>query len=108
MPLEELAALLESIPGMAGKVAYYAFPLNEAPPLPYITYLQTASDNMAADNRVYHKRRDVDVELYTERKDLNLENALEAALDSAGIVWAMDEDYLNSERCYMLTYSISI
>lgn len=108
MTLEELTNLLLSIPGFSGKVAYYAFPLGSAPELPFIVYEETSSANIAADNKVYHKRKNLDIELYTEFKDTATENLVETALDSAEIVWSKTEDYLDSERCYMLTYSITI
>lgn len=108
MSLHEFAALLQGIPGFSGKVAYYAFPESRAPELPYITYLETSSANMAADGITYFQQRNIDVELYTENKDPEVEAVIEAVLAEAGIPWESDDEYLNSERCYMRTYSITI
>lgn len=108
MRLPELAILLSDIPGFYGKVAYRAFAEAAAPDLPYITYLETGSDNMAADNSVFHKQTEVDIELYTLTKSPDTEELVEAALNSAELYWEKTEDYLESEACYMIVYSITI
>lgn len=108
MSLAELAALLNGVPGFSGKVAYYAFPENGAPDLPFIVYQETGSNNIVADNVVYKKRKNIEVELYTEFKSETTESSLENMLDAAEIVWQKSEDYLDTERCYMITYSFTI
>lgn len=108
MSLAELAALLQGIPGFSGKVAYYAFPENDAPALPFIVYEETGSNNVVADNVVYSKRKNINIELYTEFKSEETEAALEDMLQAVELVWTKDEDYLDSERCYMITYSLTI
>lgn len=44
----ELQELKERLEQTGFPVAYYSFPENEAPPLPFICYLVTGSDNFAA------------------------------------------------------------
>lgn len=108
MTLSDLFAHLNAIDGFSGKVAYYAFPESQAPQLPYICYLVTSTQNFAADNKVYSEIQNVDIELYTETKDEAAEKKIENALDSAEIVWERTEDYLESENCFMITFSIQI
>lgn len=108
MTLASLARILTGIPGFQNRVAYRAFPENQAPELPFIVYIATASDNFTADNLVYFPQQSVDVELYTEHKDEATEAAVESALNAAEIVWSKDEDYIDSEACYMIVYSITI
>ena len=108
MSLNELSTLLQSIPEFSGKVAYYAFPEGEAPELPYIDYLETGEHNLIADNTVIYRQISVDIELYTALKDAQLEKAVEDALSTAELIWKKNEDYLDSERCYMITYTVEI
>lgn len=106
--LEGLYKILNSITGFTDKVTYRAFPVGEAPALPFICYLVTNSDNFFADDVVTHQILDVDVELYTKNKDLASESAIESALNDNKIPWNKTEDYIDSEQCYMITYSIRL
>lgn len=108
MTLNQYAALLESVPGFAGRVAMNAFPEGQAPDLPYIVYRQTSANRVIADNCVYYSTPVVDTELYTEAKSPDAEIELESALASAELIWTKDEDYLDSERCFMITYTVTL
>lgn len=109
MTLEQLGNLLESVPGFSGRVAYRSFPVGEAPNLPFVCYLQAGTYTMYADNQVYCSFPVVDVELYTDLKSPEAETKIEAALATAGIVWTRDPDeWLNSERCFMIVYHLTL
>ena len=66
--------------------AYDHFAEGESPEPPFICYLLPGSDNFAADGRVYYKINDVNIELYTDTKDLSAEQQLEDVLDKYGII----------------------
>jgi len=106
MQLEDLGTILEDV--LPGKVVYLAWPVGEAPPLPFICYAAIDSDNFAADNIVYFSRTSVQIELYTANKDLTTQGALESALTSAGVFWERSEDYIESEHCYEIVYEVTI
>lgn len=108
MTLADLKTSLESITGFDKKVAYRAFPVDKAPKLPFICYLATNTDNFDADNRVYFVEQNVDIELYTAKKDAAAEQSVEAKLDEMGLVWEKDETYLDNENCYEIIYSTTI
>ncbi|MES1051873.1 hypothetical protein FOA24_21870, partial [Bacillus thuringiensis] len=57
-----------------------ATPGNPVPEPPYICFLVDGSANVMADNKVYHKINDVNIELYTTKKDLVAEAKLEKVL----------------------------
>ena len=105
MTLDELNTLLAST-GMP--VAYYAFPVGDAPPLPWICYVVTGSSNFIADGRVYQKSNAIDVELYCNEKDPALEARVEAVLADACIPWEKTEQYLDSEKCWEIIYEIEV
>lgn len=108
MTLKELNAALKSIPGFDKKVAYRAFPIGKAPKLPFICYLCTNTDNFDADDYVYQVIQGVDIELYTAKKDEASESAIEKMLADNHLGWEKYEDYIDSENCYMITYSTTL
>lgn len=91
-------------------VAYRAFPENDGknPPLamPYICYLETGTNNFAADGVVYKKVAKLAVELYTETKDFGAEEKVEQVLSS--FYWQKDEEYLDDEKCYFVLYELEV
>ena len=103
----QLSCILETIPGFCGRVAMNAFPEGEAPDLPWIVYRQTSANRFLADNRVFYSSPVFAIELYTEVKSPETEAALESALASAELIWTKEEEYLDSERCYMITYTVT-
>lgn len=108
MTLKELNDALKSITGFSSKVAYRAFPVGKAPKLPFICYLATMTDNFDADNTVYHVLQDVDVELYTAKKSPEIEELIEAKFAELNIVWDKYEEWIDSQECYEIIYSITL
>lgn len=84
--------------------AYDHFAEGESPAPPFICYLLPGSDNFAADGRVYYKINEVNIELYTDTKDLSAEEQLEAVLDKHGIFYAKSETWIDSEKLYEVLY----
>ena len=103
MKLENLKTMLEST-GLP--VAYRAFPVGQAPDLPFICYLVEYSNNFDADNRVYHPINHISIELYTEFKNPDTEALVETALKD--ICWEKTEEYLDDERCFEIVYEIEV
>ena len=108
MTLKDLNTALNAISGFNKKVAYRAFPVGKAPKLPFICYLCTSTDNFFADGETFQVIQGVDIELYTSSKDVASEFAVENKLDECGLCWEKSEEYLDSENCYMITYSTSL
>lgn len=103
MGLENLKSILEST---GFPVAYWSFPEDKAPPMPYLCYLATGSNPLFADGSVYFSSDNVQVELYTDRKDLAAEWLVETAL--AGFHPKKDQEYLSTEHCWMTIYKIEV
>lgn len=108
MTLSDIYTILTGITGFKDKVAYRAFEKGHAPSLPYICYMATQTNNFKADNKVYEVLQDVDIELYTRKKDTASEALIEAALDANDIVWDKYEDYIDDENMYMITYEVEV
>ena len=104
MGLDDLYLILNAV----YPTAYWSFPEGEAPPMPYICYFEDASNNFGADNKVYHHRKAISVELLTREKDPDAEGAVEAALDAAGIFWEKTCTHLDDEDAFEVIYSLEV
>jgi hypothetical protein len=85
-------------------IAYDHFAEGESPDPPFICFLFPGSDNFSADGRVYLKIRNVNVELYTDLKDPELEESLETVLDRHGIFYQKSEVWIEEEKLYEVLY----
>lgn len=108
MTLNDLNVALRTIPGFDKKIAYRAFPVGKAPKLPFICYQCTQTDNFFADGQTWQVIQGVDIELYTAKKDVDTEQKVEEKLAELDFGWEKYEEYLDSENCYMITYSIEL
>ena len=55
-----------------------------------------------------YKISEVHIELYTDLKDLSVESAVEAVLDSHGIFYQKSEVWIESERLYEVLYTFEM
>lgn len=72
---------------------------------PFLCYLLPGSRNFAADGRVYYKISEVRLEIYTDRKDPEMELRVEDVLDGYDIFYNKSEVWIESERLYEVLYS---
>lgn len=103
--MDNLISIMETI-GIP--YAYDHFAEGESPAPPFICFLCPGSDNFAADGRVYFKINLVHIELYTDEKNPETENHVEAVLDEHGIFYDKTEDWIESERLYEVLYSFEL
>ncbi|MBT2736164.1 hypothetical protein [Bacillus sp. ISL-7] len=103
MTLIELKAILEA---SGYPVAYSHF--NESITPPYICYLITYSSNLMADDKVYKKIDNVQIELYTSKKDLVAENNLETLLDENEIPYESIETFIQAEQIFQKIYEVRL
>lgn len=88
--------------------AYDHFAEGESPDPPFICYLLPGSNNFSADGRVYYKISEVHIELYTDLKDLSVENTVESVLDTHGIFYQKTEVWIESEKLYEVLYTFEM
>ena len=104
MTLTELVQILKAT---GYPVAYSHF--NGTPPsIPFITYLEFESSNFHADNKTYQRIRNINIELYTDKKDLQAEATLEALLDENDLPYQTTETYIESEQLFQKVYEIGV
>ena len=105
MTIENLVEMLQEL-----KIpfAYDHFAEGENPEPPFICYLLPGSNNFAADGKVYFKINQVRIELYTDSKDLAVEQKVETVLDDSGIFYNKSEVWIQREKLYEVLYSFEV
>ena len=105
MTYEEIVSMLSEL---EIPLAYHHFAEGESPDPPFLIYLSPGSHNFGADGKVYHKIKQLDIELYTDKKEPQLEERLENALDASGIFYEKTETYIESEKLYEVLYETEV
>lgn len=100
--------VLEVLKQLELPFAYDHFAEGESPAPPFICYLLPGSNNFSADGTVYLKISEVRIELYTDKKDLQLEYKIEAVLEKHGFFFEKMETWIESERLYEVVYNFEV
>lgn len=103
--MDELVKIVEE---MGIPFAYDHFAEGESPDPPFLCYLLPGSDNFAADGRVYYKMSEVRIELYTDFKDVSLEEKITAVLDNHGIFYEQSEVWIEEEKLYEVAFEFAM
>ena len=88
--------------------AYDHFAEGESPDPPFLVFLFPGTDNMFADNQVYYKVNELNIELYTDKKDPEIENQIEDVLASHEVAYEKTETWIESEKMYEVLYQTEI
>lgn len=89
-------------------VAYSHFAEGDVPEPPFITYYTQGSDNFAADGIVYHEIQELNIELYSNEKDLAAEQKIKDFLNGKGLFYETTETYIESEEYIEVIFDVSI
>lgn len=100
--------LLEILDEIGIPYAYDHFAESESPEPPFMVYLLPESNHFSADGCAYFKVNAVHLEVYTDRKDLEIEEKVEAVLDLHGIFYDRTEVWIASEHLYEVLYSFEM
>lgn len=108
MKLKELNLILEAT-GFPVAYSHFEEAENEPMPLPpYLIYLVAYSSNFMADNKVHIPIENVQIELYTEKKDLEAEAIVETALNDNELPYSTIEAFIESEQLYQKIYEVRL
>lgn len=105
MTHKEVIALVEE---MGIPFAYHHFAEGESPDPPFICFLYPNAVQFPADNIVYHSDKAVDIELYTDEKNPELEETVEAVLTAHEIYFEKSEVWIDDEKLYEVLFSIVV
>lgn len=105
MTAENVTKMLEE---MKLPFAYHHFAEGESPDPPFLVYLYPGADNFAADGVTYFKMNKLHIELYTDYKDVDLEEKVEAVLIGHGLFYDKSEVWISSEKLYEVLYQMEV
>lgn len=105
MTYEEVMAMLEET-GLP--FAYDHFAEGESPDPPFIVFLFPGTENVFADDRVWQKVNDLNIEVYTDVKNPETEGRIEDILTAHELPYEKTETWIESEKMYEVLYQTQI
>ena len=84
--------------------AYHHFAEGEAPKPPFLLFLTEVENTFGADNIMYHSFKRLNIELYTDKKDPEMEPTIEDILLSHELPYEKSEVWIESEKMYEVLY----
>ena len=106
-----LAELYQALKAIGYPVAYSHFevtPQNPAPKPPFITYKFAYSSDLMADNVNYVEIPNIQIELYTDKKDLAAEIKVQDKLKELGLPYSKTETYIEDEKLFQTIYETQL
>lgn len=104
--MTKIQYLRQQLESLELPIAYYAFSEGVTTQLPFIVYFEEDENNFKADNSNYFDTHNMIVELYTDQRDIDLENRLKEILKE--YEYEASYDYISEERMYMASFSFTI
>ena len=109
MSHDEVLELMEEIKAATGaEYSYDHFAEGESPDPPFICFLYPGVQNFGADDVVYYAEKELDIELYTDYKDPDLEEQVETVLTEHEIYFDKSEVWIESEQMYEVLYEMVV
>lgn len=105
MSHDEILKMMEE---MGLPFAYDHFVEGEAPKPPFFVFLYPKAVNFAADGIAYFKVNQLDIELYMDLKQPEVEERIEAVLLKHGIFYGKSEVWIESEQLYEVLYEMEV
>lgn len=101
----EVATMIASI-GLP--YAYYEFPDDTEQEPPFVVFYYPQSDDLYADNQNYVGITQLNIELYTDEKDFDLESTVESVLTGSGLTYTKMETRIDKERMWQILYQTEV
>lgn len=101
----EVATMIASI-GLP--YAYYEFPDDTEQEPPFVVFYYPQSDDLYADNQNYVGITQLNIELYTDEKDFDLESTVESVLAESGLTYTKMETRIDTERMWQILYQMEV
>ena len=96
------------IAGAGLPYAYYQFPEDTPQAPPFICFFFSNTDDFFADDTNFQRIAQLNIELYTNVKDFELEASLEEILTNHNLTYYKEESYIDSEKLYQIAYEMEV
>ena len=100
--------VLEMLERLSLPVAYDHFAEGEFPDPPFLCFLYPTNVPIGADNTVYYQLTHLDIELYTDEKNLPLEARVEKLLREYELFFHKSEVWIEEEKMYEVLYEVTV
>lgn len=101
-------ALADMVASVGLPCSYYQFPDDTPQAPPFICWIYPGRADFYGDDSNYQKIEKVQLELYTDVKNIAQEAAVEAVLSSYGFTWVRDEGFLDDEKMHLTTWNFDV
>lgn len=105
MNYEEINEMMQE---MELPFAYHHFAEGESPDPPFLLFLSPGEHTFSADNLMYYSFKQLNIELYADKKSPDIETEIEAVLRSHNIFYAKSETWIESEKLYEVLYEMEV
>ena len=105
MTYEQIAEMMEE---MGLPFAYHHFAEGESPAPPFLIFLSPGENTFSADNSMYFSFKKLDIELYTDVKNPELEKQVEQVLKRHKIYYTKSEVWIESEKLHEVLYETEV
>ncbi|WP_332492372.1 hypothetical protein [Anaerorhabdus sp.] len=103
LTIEKIKTILDNY-GVQTEYSHFSEPVTP----PYITFLSSGTENMAADNVVYKVIENFKIELYSRVNVYDEESKLGSYLTLNELMWDKEEAiWIDEEKLYMTVFNIS-
>ena len=99
MTYEQIAEMMEE---MGLPFAYHHYAEGESPEPPFLLFLSPG------ENLAYFSCKQLDIELYTDKKQPELEEQVESVLAQHEIYYTKTETFIDSEELYEVLYEMEV
>lgn len=105
MNYEEINEMMQE---MELPFAYHHFAEGESPDPPFLLFLSPGEHTFSADNLMYYSFKQLNIELYADKKSPDIEGEIESVLRSHNIFYNKSEIWIEREKLYEVLYEMEV
>lgn len=100
--------IMDMVQSIGLPFAYDHFNEGESPAPPFVIFRFPGDANFSADGVAYIQGKQLDIELYTDYKDQELEDRIAEILEDNGIYYDRTETWIPTEKLYEVLYRMEV